>query len=648
MPTWSGSSASSSHLAAILGERNDEEQKQQAVEELRNLILSKKSDYSTDQLRIVVKKQPDLWQEGIALGEMFARQRALAAALNDSGSDEEDEDEDGEEAESVAEQRELHEGDYGGGKWGRYLRAPDFYFEIMREFGDKFVRLGELATIKRGITSGCDAFFMPRDVSREMLEKYPSELEWSIAPFIRRPKRAEVASGEVLIIRAGDKTLHPIERQYTRPELHSLMNVDRPVVRAEDLDRVVLWVSEPLEQIKGTYAYHYIRWGEKQTLASKKSDAVPVPERLTCAAREIWYDVTGIEPGIGFWPKAQQYRHIVAANPERVDCNCNLYALHLTYEADDTAAIAILNSTLVALFKTFYGRYAGTEGNLKTEVIDALALEIPNPALALPQVVQNLASALKRMQARESGRFLEERLRKCHTAAEVREAAKEPLELPPELRCGDRRDLDNAVLEMLGVADARRRTELLDRLYREITAHNRSVRIIEVQKMEQRRKTGAERISQLELALDAWEHLELEWRVPLPVWLQQSALAAKTVELPEGDVRLPAAENFLEATTLFFGKKPGRAHECSSRAEAELLYRIADEGLRGPVSIPSSEAEAARLLTELEDRLAEGRRELMRLAEERAGSEKLREQVVETLYRWFIHGKAQTSEAASA
>jgi len=108
---------------------------------------------------------------------------------------------------------------------------------------------------------------------------------------------------------------------------------------------------------------------------------------------------------------------------------------------------------------------------------------------------------------------------------------------------------------------------------------------------------------------------------------------------------LAAAENFLEADTLFFGKKPGMAHQCASRTEAELLYQIAHEGLRGPVSIPSGEAQSRKLLSELEHRLVEGRRKLIQLAEERAGSEKLREQVIETLYRWFIHGKPDKGSA---
>ena len=61
---------------------------------------------------------------------------------------------------------------YGGGKWGKYLRAPNLYFQIMERYGNRFVPLGEITTIRFGVKSGCDAFFMPRDVSAEFLEKY--------------------------------------------------------------------------------------------------------------------------------------------------------------------------------------------------------------------------------------------------------------------------------------------------------------------------------------------------------------------------------------------------------------------------------------------------------------------------------------------
>ena len=77
--------------------------------------------------------------------------------------------------------------------------------------------------------------------------------------------------------------------------------------------------------------------------------------------------------------------------------------------------MAILNSTLVGLFKTFYGRFAGTEGNLKTEVVDVNLLEVPDPRAYLRNVAKRLADALARMGKREVGRLVEEQLMDCHT-----------------------------------------------------------------------------------------------------------------------------------------------------------------------------------------------------------------------------------------
>lgn len=624
-------------LAEILGDRQDERQRQEAAEEFRDLILRTRSDRSTDALRIMVKRQGDLWDEGLSVAEMLSRQSIVDAHEADGEENAENEEETIE-TETV----EVRSGEYGGGKWGRYLRAPDFYFEIMREFGHRFTRLGEVATIKRGITSGCDAFFMPRNVSAKLLEENQSELEWARLPLMRRCGRADVESGKLVIVQCGDGTIHPIEKEFVRPEVHSLMQVDRPVVLPEQLDRVVLWVNRKLNEIKGTHAWHYITWGSRQTFASKKSKPVPLPERATVAGRDPWYDVTGLEPGVGFWPKSQQYRHIVPANRDQLNCNCNLYDLYaLTRDENATRALVpILNSSLVGLLKTFYGRYAGTEGNLKTEIVDVILIEIPDPRHVTLPVLKRLESALSSMQKREVTHMVEEAFLRCHTAAEVREAEKLPLELPLELQRDDRRALDDAVFELLGVADAERRRQLIDRLYREVASHFRAVRIVEVQKMEQRRHGGStDTVSQMELALDAWNELDPPLKTPLSEWLDEQTGGAKTVELPEGEVRLPSPDHFFEATTLFFGKNSGLSCVCASRAEAELLALIAGEGLRGPVSIPVTEKECVALSRTLSDRLAAARTRFAELAEERAGTDKLRAQVVDQLNRWFVHGR---------
>src|ERR1035437_755042 len=167
-----------------------------------------------------------------------------------------------------------------------------------------------------------------------------------------------------------------------------LMQVDRPVVTADQTERVVLWVDQSLNKLRGTLVHRYITWGSEQTFQSKKSKSVPIPERPGCAGRSPWYGLTGRKPGAGFWPMAQKYRHIIPWNPERLPCNHNLFDIHPQglSEDEELAFMAILNSTLIGFFKHFYGRYAGSEGTLKTEIVDALMVEMPSP-VGLPKAL---------------------------------------------------------------------------------------------------------------------------------------------------------------------------------------------------------------------------------------------------------------------
>lgn len=291
----------------ILGERTrgDEAARQEAAESLRHRILLTNQSFVNDHLRIIPVPQAQLWEEGVRAGALLKSGQLTTTAGED--------DEEGEEAAGTdgPEILDLIGADYAAGKWGRFLRAPDLYFRLIRDCQNRFVRLGEIAEVKRGVTSGYDAFFMPRDVTHEVLSKINDGLPWNNTGLMTPCKRNEVESGKVRIVRAGDNTLHPIEMKYLRPEVHSLTQVNRPVISAKDLDRVVLWVNEPLSALSHTYVAKYIRWGSKQTFASKKSKAVPVPLRSTCVGRPVWYDLTRDKVGVAFWPKAQQYRHII-------------------------------------------------------------------------------------------------------------------------------------------------------------------------------------------------------------------------------------------------------------------------------------------------------------------------------------------------
>ncbi|MGH7916355.1 MAG: hypothetical protein ACREQE_02715 [Candidatus Binataceae bacterium] len=62
-------------------------------------------------------------------------------------------------------------------------------------------------------------------------------------------------------------------------------------------------------------------------------------------------------------------------------------------------------------------------------------------------------------------------------------------------------------------------------------------------------------------------------------------------------------------------------------------------GLRGSASLPASEEACRERLSRLEQRLIKARAEFEALAESRGGNDKAREEVVELLMHWFVHGK---------
>ena len=73
-------------------------------------------------------------------------------------------------------QKELYEfgkdkktGEYIGNKWGgKYLRAPEIYWIILKKGRDKLVRLGDIAEVRFGIKTGANEFFYVEDVTDEI------------------------------------------------------------------------------------------------------------------------------------------------------------------------------------------------------------------------------------------------------------------------------------------------------------------------------------------------------------------------------------------------------------------------------------------------------------------------------------------------
>ena len=625
-------------LADIIGAPpgEDEPARQLGLESLRDRILNAADDCQDNDFRIIVRIQKDLWREGAqaAVGSKHNPVPKNGGKLGDGGEAPE------ERFRDLAVGRGETQA-YRAGKWGRYVRAPDFYFNVMRRFGGRFVRMGEIVTIRRGITSGCDAFFMPKDVSDRMLRQHRTNRSFREHTGVAR-KRVE--SGELRILEAGDGSIHPIEARYVSPEVHSPMKVKRPVIRSRDVDRVVLLVGEGAggDSASNKWVRQYLRYGMTATFATARSKGLPVPERPTCAARQPWYDLTrSARPGFAFWPKSQQYRHIIPANPDSIACNCNLYNLDSDTldAAERVALVSSLNSTIVGFFKTFYGRFAGTEGNLKTEVVDVNLMEIPDPRRVPARLSKRLEAALESLTTRESGRLVEEQLMDCHDPVRARRLAAGPLMLPWELRQPDRRELDDAVFEMLGVSDSSTRGTLIDRLYEATSRHFRDIRVVEIEKMQQRTRSESTRLNVHDLAADIWDAAGLIDSVPVSQWMARNSQSNVSVEVPEERPAVLVDNPLFPDHTVYFGRARNKRVHCEFRSQAQLVLFLAELGVSGRIAIPGGPESATDLLARLEARLAEARAGFLNLVESRTEDSRIREQLLDLLQLWFVRGR---------
>ena len=137
----------------------------------------------------------------------------------------------------------TRESKYTGDKWGgKYLRAPDIYWTILEKGKDKLVRLGDLAEIRRGFTTGANEFFYLDD---ERIGEWGIESEF-LKPVIKSPR-------ECKSIRVDPRQL-----QFKLFMCHA--------------DRAAL---------SGTAALEYIQWGEKQGFH----------QRPSCRGRARWWDL---------------------------------------------------------------------------------------------------------------------------------------------------------------------------------------------------------------------------------------------------------------------------------------------------------------------------------------------------------------------
>lgn len=123
-----------------------------------------------------------------------------------------------------------------------------------------------------------------------------------------------------------------------------------------------------------------------------------------------------------------------------------------------------------------------------------------------------------------------------------------------------------------------------------------------------------------------------------------SVSGGKVYEIPEGHANLPDASDMLDATTVFF--RQGNAAKSQAmplsfpfRCHAEIVFRVAQLGLHGPVRLPELEASTRELKRALDSRLAAVVEKSNHLALSRTNDERKTVDLAGLLQHWMIHGK---------
>jgi type I restriction enzyme M protein len=129
----------------ILIPKDGDRSRFEACDKLIYRIVKAKSIYEDSDIRVLPKKQKELYEEG------------------------------------------TEDHTYVGSKWGgKYLRAPDIFFKILEKGKGLFVPLKDVAEVRRGFTTGANEFFY---LTEEQIKAHMIEKEF-LKPLLKSPRES--------------------------------------------------------------------------------------------------------------------------------------------------------------------------------------------------------------------------------------------------------------------------------------------------------------------------------------------------------------------------------------------------------------------------------------------------------------------------
>lgn len=211
-----------------------------------------------------------------------------------------------------------------------------------------------------------------------------------------------------------------IEPECRRPLLKSLRRAHRLEIGAELADQDVLLVPPGAADLQQNHprTVSYLGWGVAQG----------IHERRTCAGREPWYALPPQGPAPLLLAKGVWQRHFAARLLDEVAVDQQLYRVEPAEGVSVAVAAALLNSAWFALQCELHGRVNLGEGVLWLATYELDEIQLPDPRELSSEQIGLLEERFARLAARPIG------------------------ETTAELNAPDRRELDEAVFDVLGLS----------------------------------------------------------------------------------------------------------------------------------------------------------------------------------------------------
>ena len=223
-------------------------------------------------------------------------------------------------------------GEFKGDKWGgKFLRAPSIYHHVLSNYGDRLIRLGNVAEVKRGIISGVNSFFFMTDDAVD---------DWNI------------------------------EEEFVEPLMRSPQDWMGLTVAIEKLPYKAFVCHQTKTQLRGKNALDYIKWGESEGFHLKSAPA----------ARKLWYDLGNRQTtrtAINIFVSSNA-RTVLTSKPILFSDNFQTIKAN---KVDSEALCLSLNSTFSQLVINVEGRVNFGQGVLEIQTYEVANFNIVHPSL---------------------------------------------------------------------------------------------------------------------------------------------------------------------------------------------------------------------------------------------------------------------------